>query len=115
MSAFDQFVQEIKNTEVMERVFDLLEREPAHLLELICQEFENTGCALPDHRLQLNGFIEDISLKALMAAELVCREDGGRLSLYQYRPTDRGLQHYRFLLDSGYYRKDKRKSNTSIL
>ena len=103
MSVFTEFVKEIKNTDIMGRVFGLLEKEPAYLLKAICYEYETSGDALPDHRLQLNGFIEDISLKALIAAGLVSREDGGRLSLYKYGPTEKGLQEYHNLLESGYY------------
>lgn len=103
MSAFREFVKEIKNTDVMGRVFGLMEKEPAYLLRMICDEFDTSGNALPDHRLQLNGFIEDISIKALVAAGFVNREDGGRLSLYKYSPTEKGMQEYRNLLKSGYY------------
>jgi hypothetical protein len=103
MSAFTEFIEEIKKTDVMRRVLNLLEKEPAYMLKVICKEFEASGNALPDHRLQLNGFIEDISLKAFVAAEYVSSEDGGRMSLYQYRPTDKGIQKYRYLLKTGYY------------
>ncbi len=103
MGAFTEFIEEIKKTDVMRRVLTLLEKEPAYMLKMICKEFETSGNALPDHRLQLNGFIEDISLKALVAADYVSREDGGRMSLYQYRPTDKGIQKYRYLLKTGYY------------
>ena len=103
MELFDEFKELIKNTEVMSRVFTLLEKEPPYLLRLICEEYESTGNALPDHRLQLNGFIEDIALKAIVAAGLVIREDGGRMSLYQYRPTEEGVKKYHQLKKTGYY------------
>lgn len=113
MSAIEEFVEEIRKTEVMSRVFEMLRREPANLLKIICEEYKVSGCALPDHRLQLNGFIEDISLKALVAAGLVYREDGGRLSLYLYGPTDKGLNEYQQLMGAGYYTKRAGNGNNA--
>jgi hypothetical protein len=47
----------------------------------------------------------EAALKALISAGLVRRQPGGRLSLYCYEPTDKGLEHYRALKAEDFYGK----------
>jgi hypothetical protein len=105
MSALDQFSELMETTEVVRQVRKSLREEPAHLLGEICHEYEKTGQPVPDHRLRFVGYMGEAALKALIAAGLVRRQSGGRLSLYCYEPTEEGLEHYRKLKAEGFYGK----------
>ena len=89
----------------MQHMLQSLEREPAQILGSICQEYEKINQPVPDHHLHLSGYIGEASLRALTSAGLVKAEPGGRLSLFQYKPTKKGMEQYKHLLDDGFYQK----------
>ena len=95
MGAFEDFVIEIKKTETMQALFRSLEEEPAKLLGNICQEYETTAKAVPDHHLHLAGYFGEALLRALVSANLLTKEPGDRFSLYAYKPTETGLNYYK--------------------
>jgi len=103
MSAIDEFTTLMENTEVMKQVFRSIREEPAYRLRDICREYARTGNPVPDHRLQLFGYMGEMAIKALLSAGLVARHSGGTLSLYTYEPTAEGLRHYAGLRDEGFY------------
>jgi len=105
MSAIDDFVGLIEATEVVKQVIRSLKEEPGHILSDICREYEKTGQSVPDHHLNLVGYLSEASLKALMAAELIRQQSGSRLSLYCYEPTPRGIEQYEKLRAAGFYQK----------
>lgn len=105
MDAFDDFTALLETTEVMKQVAKSLKEEPAHLLGDICQEYEKTGQPVPDHHLNLVGYLGEASLKALTSAALICPKPGSRLSLYAYEPTPKGIEQYERLKASGFYQK----------
>ncbi len=98
MSAFEDFVKVVKQTETMQALFQSLEGEPAKLLAAICREYEVTSKAVPDHHLNLSGYFGEAILRALVSASLVTREREDRFALYGYRPTEMGLKYYRAML-----------------
>ncbi len=98
MAVFEDFVAEIKKTGIMQALFRSLEEEPAKLLGAICQEYEATGKAVPDHHLHLAGYFGEAVLRALVSANLVTKEPGDRFSLYGYKPTEAGLNYYKGML-----------------
>jgi len=104
MSALDDFFALLEATEVMQQVAKSLKEEPAQLLGDICREYEGTGRPVPDHHLNLVGYLGEASLKALISAELVHQRLGSRLALYHYEPTPKGLEQYKALKASGFYR-----------
>lgn len=99
MAAFEDFVTEIRKTELMQALLRGLEEEPAKLLGTICKEYEVTNRAVPDHHLHLTGYFGDVTLRALVSAKLVTKEPGDRFSLYGYKPTEAGLKYYKAMLD----------------
>ncbi len=103
MSAIDDFGALLETTGVMKQVLKNLKEEPAHLLGSICREYRSTGQAVPDHRLHLAGYTGEAGLRAIVAAGLVRRLSGGRLSLYCYEPTPEGLEQYEKLEADGFY------------
>ena len=105
MGAYSYFMALIRKTEVMGEVLNSLEEAPAQILSSLCREFEKTGQPAPDFHLCLSGYVGEVSLKALIAAGLVKSEPGSRLSIYRYRPTERGMEQYRNLRDEGFYKK----------
>ena len=105
MSALDDFVALIEATEVMKQVIRGLKEEPSHLLSDICREYERTGQPVPDHHLNLVGYLGEASLKALIAAELIRQQSGSRLSVYCYEPTPKGIEQYGKLKAAGFYQK----------
>ncbi len=105
MSALDRFSELIETTGVVREIRRSLREEPAHLLGEICREYEESGRPVPDHRLRFVGFMGEAALRAVMAAGLVSRQSGGRLSLYAYEPTPEGLEHYRRLKAEGFFGK----------
>lgn len=98
MSAFEDFVAEVKKTETMQALLQSLEKGPAKLLGSICKEYEATNRAVPDHHLNLTGYFGEAVLRALVSANLITKERG-EFSLYAYEPTERGLELYKGMLD----------------
>jgi len=98
MSAFEDFVAEIRKTQTMQALLESLEREPAKLLSAICKEYETTNKAVPDHHLHLAGYFGEAMLRVLLSANLVTKEPEDRFSLYGYRPTETGLKYYKSML-----------------
>lgn len=75
----------------MKQMMKTLREEPAHLLSLICREYQHSGRPVPDHRLHLAGYMSETALRALLAAGMVKRSSGGGLALYTYEPTADGI------------------------
>jgi hypothetical protein len=98
MATFEEFVTEIKKTEIMQSLLRSLEQEPAKLLGTICHEYEISGKGVPDHHLNLAGYLGEAMLRTLMAANLVTKELGDMFSLYMYKPTELGLKYYKGML-----------------
>lgn len=105
MSALDDLVALLESTDVMKQVRKSLKEEPAHLLGDVCREYQTTGQPVPDHHLHFAGYMGEAALKALLSAELIRRKPGGRLSLYSYEPTAKGLEQYEKLKADGFYKK----------
>ena len=99
MAVFEDFVALIGKTETMQSLFHSLEEEPAKLLGAICQEYEATSKAVPDHHLHLAGYFGEAMLRALLSANLITKELGDRFSLYSYKPTEAGLNYYKGMLN----------------
>jgi len=98
MGVFEDFVDLVKQTETMQAILQGLEREPAKLLAAICREYEVTGKAVPDHHLNLAGYLSEAMLRALVSANLITKEREDRFSLYVYQPTEEGLKYYKAML-----------------
>jgi len=105
MGAIDDFAVLLETTEVMKQVVSSLKEEPAHLLGRICRGYQRTSDAVPDHYLHFTGYLGETALKALLSAELIRRQSGGRISLYLYEPTTEGLKQYESLKADGFYQK----------
>ena len=105
MSAIDELTSLLESTDIMKQAFKSLKEEPAHLLGDICKEYQKTGQPAPDHHLRFTGYMGEAALKALISAELIKRQPGGRLSLYSYEPTARGLKQYKKLKADSFYKK----------
>lgn len=105
MSAIDEFSALIENTEVVKQALRSLREEPAYLLSSICRHYENTGKPVPDHHLQLVGYMGEASLKGLVASGMVTQQPGGSFSLYCYEPTKEGQKLYKKLKEDGFYSK----------
>jgi len=103
MGALDDFFALLEATEVMQQVVRSLKEEPAHLLGDICREYDRTGRPVPDHHLNLVGYLGEASLKALISAELVHQQPGDSLALYYYEPTAKGMEQYEGLKSGGFY------------
>lgn len=101
LSAMDEFAALLERTEVMKQVLKSLKEEPAHLLRDICRDYRQTGEPVPDHRLQLVGYMGEAALIALLSAGLIEKQPGGRLSLYCYEPTQEGLRQWEKLEAEG--------------
>lgn len=98
MGVFEDFVEVVKKTETMQAILQSLEREPAKLLGAICQEYERTNKAVPDHHLNLAGYFGEAMLRVLVSANLITSEPEDRFSLYVYKPTEMGLKYYKDML-----------------
>lgn len=105
MGAIDEFAALLETTEVVKQLLKSLKEEPAHLLGDICQKYQKTGQSVPDHRLHFVGYMGEATLKALLSAELITRQPGGRMSLYAYEPTKEGLEQYERLKADGFIKK----------
>lgn len=101
LSAIDDFANLLGRTEVMKQALKRLQDEPAHLLCDICREYHRTGEPVPDHRLQLVGYMAETALAAILSAGLIQKYPGGRLSLYSYEPTQEGLKQWERLEAEG--------------
>ena len=99
MGVFEDFIDRVKQTETMQALLQGLEREPAKLLSAICREYEVTGKAVPDHHLNLAGYLSEAMLRALVSANLITKEREDRFSLYVYKPTEEGLKYYKSMLE----------------
>jgi len=99
MSAFEDFVAEIRKTQTMQALLESLEEEPAKLLGAICKEYETSNKAVPDHHLHLAGYFGEAMLRALLSANFVTRKPGDSFALYGYKPTEMGLKYYKGMLD----------------
>jgi hypothetical protein len=98
MSAYEDFVEAVKQTDTMQALLQSLEKEPAKLLAAICREYGVTNKAVPDHHLNLAGYFGEAMLRSLVAANLITREREDRFSLYGYKPTEAGLKYYKAML-----------------
>jgi hypothetical protein len=101
MGARDDFLALVHNTEVMKHLLQLMEQEPFRIFTAICKEYEHTGKPVSDHHIPHSTYVGELALKALVAAGLVEQQPGGRVSLYQYKPTDQGVTTYKNLVAEG--------------
>ncbi|MBI2852470.1 MAG: hypothetical protein HYX84_05165 [Chloroflexi bacterium] len=105
MSAIDDFAALVETTDVVRQLLKNMREAPARLLGDICQEYRATGQPVPEHRINLPGYIGEAALKALQALGLIKRKHGDWLSLFSYEPTTAGLEQYEKLVADGYYKK----------
>ena len=98
MSPFEDFLAIVKKTETMEAILKNLEEGPALLLRSICQKYEATNEPVPDHHLNLTGYFDEAMLRVLLSANMVTKESGDRRSLYDYKPTEMGLNYNKDML-----------------
>lgn len=104
MSAIDDFAALLETTEPMKMLIKSLKEEPAHLLGDICRGYEKTGQAVPDHYLQMVGYLGESAANILIAAGLIRRQPGGAAAIYIYEPTPEGLKQYQKLMADGFYK-----------
>ncbi len=90
MTAYQQFAERIRQTEVMKDLIASLDSEPARLLHLIRLRYDETGRPVPDHYLQLTGYFGETMLRVLASAGLIQRVEGERFALSAYAPTPEG-------------------------
>ncbi|MBI2934303.1 MAG: hypothetical protein HYY29_01910 [Chloroflexi bacterium] len=107
-SAYRDFLNEVKKTEVMEFLLKSIEQEPVRIFGIICRNYEKTGQAVPDHVLHPSGYIGELALKALTGAGLVKYLKGDRLALFRYEPTTEGLKVYKKMVKEGVYPGSKK-------
>ena len=105
MSAVDDFAALLQTAEAIKQILQSVREEPAHLLGIICREYQTTGKAVPDHNLHPVGYLGEASLSALISLGLIKRHSGERLSLYSYEPTAEGLKQYERLRAEGFYQR----------
>ena len=98
MGTSEDFVAEIKKTETMQALLRSLDEGPAKLLCSICREYKATNKAVPDHHLNLTGYFGEAMLRVLVSANMITRELGSRYSLYDYKPTEMGLNYNKSIL-----------------
>ena len=92
MSALDEFVEKIHQTDTMRELERSLNEEPTFLLHWICEMYRKTERPVPDHfLLQVTGYFGETMLNVLVRAGMIVRESGGRNSLRAYEPTAEGL------------------------
>ena len=108
MSAFEDFTQAIRQTEIMQQFLADLEKEPVTILLAICREYELRNEAVADHRFHVSGYVGELALQALLSGGLVERLPGGRLSVYSYKPTQTGMEFYRRLKSEGWGASNER-------
>ena len=82
----------------MKHLLQIIDEEPLSVFTHICKEYESTNKPVSDHHIHSSTYFGEAALKALVTAGLIERESGGRLSLYQYKPTEAGLAQYKSLM-----------------
>lgn len=87
----------------MEELVTSLEHEPLGLLAAICKAHEVQGGPIPDHRLPIQGYLGEISIKALVQTGLVTEEPSTRDSIRAFVPTHKGSDYYLRLTKEDYY------------
>ncbi len=87
----------LESTEIMLQVKNNLEEEPVKILREICERSGQDSVPVPDFSLPVQGYTGDVALKALVQAGLVDKVDGGRVSLFSYKPTGLGIDYYKRL------------------
>jgi hypothetical protein len=102
MGAYEELIERLRQTDVMQQVLAALEKEPVTLLYAICKEYEASNEPVPDHRLPISGYLKEVALRTLLSGKLLERQPGGRLSVYSYRPTSDGMECYRRLVNEGW-------------
>ena len=105
MTAIDEFGDQLETTEAIKQVLKSLREEPARLLGDICREYQATGQPVPDHHLDIFGYLGEASTKALISLGLIAKQEGGRTALYAFAPTSAGLEQYEKLKADGFYGK----------
>lgn len=98
MGAYEDLVQTIKQTEVMQQALAGLQEEPVKLLRAICKEYEASNEPVSDHHFHLSGYLGEIALRALLSAGLLERQSGDWSSIFRYKPTPAGIEHYKNLI-----------------
>jgi hypothetical protein len=101
MSALEEFVERIHQTDAMQELVRSLDEEPARFLIRVCRRYEETGRPVPDHYLQMTGYFGETMLRVLVQARLLSRHTGGRGSIYAYEPTADGLELHRRMREEG--------------
>lgn len=102
MGAYEDLIERLRQTDVMQQVLAALEKEPVTLLYAICKEYEASNEPVPDHHLPISGYLKEVAVRTLLSAGLLERQAGGRLSVYSYRPTSDGMECYRRLVGDGW-------------
>ena len=82
MSAYEDYLALLRDTEIMKGFMQSLEEEPLKLLGKICEEYRKTNESVPDHHLHFPGYIGDTAIKALESAGLIKIKPGGKLYGY---------------------------------
>lgn len=95
MKKENEMIKLVRNTEVFKELLQSLDEEPLRLFNNICRKFLSTGKAVPDFEVRPSGYIDSLSLKALAEAGLITTSKGGIYSLFEYKPTDKGLELYK--------------------
>jgi len=95
MSALEDFLTVVRQTEPMQALLKSLEEGLVNLLSSICREYEATDKAVPDHHLNLTGYFGEAMLRMLLSANMITKELGDRYFLYGYKPTETGLNYYK--------------------
>jgi hypothetical protein len=57
MGAYEDFVQTIKQTEVMQQTLADLEEEPVKILLAVCKKYEEINEPVSDYHLHLSGYL----------------------------------------------------------
>ena len=104
MTAIDDFAALLETTGPMQSLLKSLKEEPAQLLGDVCREYLRTKQVVPDHHLQMVGYLGESAALILIAAGLVKREPGGSSSIYAYTPTEEGARQYEKLKSGGFYK-----------
>jgi len=98
MGAYEDLVETIKQTEAMQQALAGLQEEPVKLLWAICKEYEASNEPVSDHHFHLSGYWGEIALRALLSAGLIEQQSGDRSSIFRYKPTPAGMEHYKRLI-----------------
>ena len=104
MTAIDDFAALLEATPPMKSLLKSLKEEPAQLLGDICREYLRNKQTVPDHHLQMVGYLGESAALILMAAGMVKREPGGSFAIYAYQPTEEGIRRYEKLRAASFYK-----------